>query len=78
MHPKEHEWITARLFHALVRGFAKQGSVNVAYGSNNKWEGASGLRHQIDVSVEWPGERLILVESQSVQKRNRSQQLESQ
>ena len=37
MHPKEHERITARLFHPLVREFAKQGSVNVAYGGNNKW-----------------------------------------
>ncbi len=35
-------------------------SVNV--GARNKIEGASGFRHQIDVSIEIPGEKLVLIE----------------
>lgn len=62
MKSAEHERTTARLVRAMVVGFAGQHDTQVAYGHDNLWEGASGFSHQIDVTVEWPGERLILVE----------------
>ena len=34
----------------------------INFGPRNKIQGASGFRHQIDVSIEIPGKRLVLIE----------------
>ena len=62
MDSSRQERVTAKLVARMVTGPRAGEHPTVQSGPTNKWEGASGHQHQIDVSVEWAGERLILVE----------------
>ena len=62
MDSSRQELVTAKLVAGMITGPGAGEHPTVQSGPTNKWEGASGHRHQIDVSVEWAGERLILVE----------------
>ena len=58
----EFEELTRNVAHEVKKVSTNLQNGMILCGSKNKIEGASGYKHQIDVSIEVPNEKLILIE----------------
>jgi hypothetical protein len=61
MTPQEYEQIVSEIAQSIFERVEGTAPHQVKYGKKNRWVGASGYRHQIDVSVQ-SHQDLILVE----------------
>jgi hypothetical protein len=60
--PKTFEKVAKEIAEEVKKASPNLQKAVINYGRKNRIEGASGFRHQIDVSIEIPGEKLFLVE----------------
>lgn len=63
--PRQYEKITKGIVEEVTKALPNLKKAVINQGRKNKIEGASGFRHQIDVSIEMPSEKLILIECKS-------------
>lgn len=62
LHPKTFEKVTKEIVKEVKKASPNLQKAVINHGTKNRIEGASGFRHQIDVSIEILGEKLFLVE----------------
>jgi hypothetical protein len=60
MTPTEYEKLISEISHEMTNSPELRAQAKIRFGRENKWTGASGFDHQIDVSMESPTQILLI------------------